>query len=184
MNPVRLSRLLSLMLRHRPEEFGLELDPEGFAPIDDVLRALKKQFPEVSEADLRRVVESVDPGKGRFSILDGDIRANYGHSIGERISHPRAEPPEALFHGTAESAVASILAQGLRPMRRQYVHLTSDESLSRRVGARHGRPVVLRVEALRAHRAGVAFYRANPAFWLADSIPPEFFAVVGQTTRL
>jgi putative RNA 2'-phosphotransferase len=128
----------------------------------------------VTETDIVAVVETLEPDKRRFSIVDGDIRANYGHSLAERIVHVAAEPPEILCHGTHENAVRSVLRDGLAPMKRQYVHLTGDRELAARVGARRGKPVLLDVAAGDAHRDGVRFYRANEAFWLVDAVPPRY----------
>ena len=171
---VRLSKLLSLMLRHEPEKFALLLDAEGFAALEDVVRAARTRLGEVTEADIKQVVETVEPDKRRFSIVDGEIRANYGHSIRERVVHALAEPPELLCHGTNEAAAPTVLRDGLAPMKRQYVHLTDNPELAARVGARRGKPVILEVAAGAAHRDGVRFYRANASFWLADAIPANF----------
>jgi putative RNA 2'-phosphotransferase len=171
---IRISRLMSLILRHKPEQFGIVLDAEGYARLDEVVRSLRVSVADVSEEDLRRVVESIEPDKARFAIVGQDIRANYGHSIGERIAQQRVVPPDLLLHGTSESAVKNILRDGIRPMRRQYVHLTTSRELATRVGSRHGKVCVLEVDGLRAHAAGVAFYRANESFWLADFVPAEF----------
>jgi putative RNA 2'-phosphotransferase len=170
---VRVSKLLSLILRHKPEKFGVVLDPEGYAPLADILAAVRTSLPHATEG---AVVNTVEQDKQRFTILDGEIRANYGHSIRERIAHPQATPPAVLLHGTAEHTVESILEAGLRPMKRQYVHLTTNPALAARIGARHGRVRVLTVDARRAHAEGIAFYRANDAFWLADAVPARFLA--------
>jgi putative RNA 2'-phosphotransferase len=176
-NPlVQLSKLLSLMLRHAPHEFDLVLDAEGFAPLEDVVRAARSRLATISEADIVRVVETIEPDKQRFSIVDGDIRANYGHSLRERIVHSAAQPPELLFHGTHEAAAPIVLREGLAPMKRQYVHLTPNRDLATRVGGRRGKPVFLDVSAGAAHRDGHKFYRANESFWLADSVPAHYLA--------
>jgi putative RNA 2'-phosphotransferase len=177
---VSLSKFLSLMLRHQPHKFGLTLDAEGFAPLEDVLRALRAHAPEVTADELRAVVELVEPDKKRFTIVDQDIRANYGHSLDERIRHAAAIPPPILLHGTTEATARIILREGLSPMRRQYVHLTDDRALAMRVGARRGPPVLLTVDALVAHEAGVAFYRANESFWLADSVPAQWLRMASS----
>jgi len=171
---VRLSKLLSLMLRHQPGKFGLVLDAEGYAPLEEVLRAAQAELDGIGRADLIAVVETVEPDKRRFSIVDGDIRANYGHSLEARIEHQQVEPPELLCHGTHEAAVPIVLREGLAPMNRQYVHLTSDRGLAARVGARRGTPVLLEVAAGAAHRDGIRFYRANESFWLADAVPARY----------
>jgi len=173
---VSLSKLLSLMLRHEPEKFGLVLDGEGFVSIPEVIDAAKSRMPSISRADIVAVVETIEPDKRRFAIVDDEIRANYGHSFSERIAHERQTPPETLFHGTTEVAAPLILREGLRPMKRQYVHMTPDLALATRVGTRRGKPTILKVAALTAHADGVVFYRANDSFWLADSIPAKFLS--------
>jgi putative RNA 2'-phosphotransferase len=171
---VRISKLLSLILRHKPEQFGVLLDPEGFAPIEDVLRAMRESIPNICVDDVHQVVGTLEPDKARFSIVGSDIRANYGHSLSQRIAQQRVVPPEILLHGTSQHAVSSIRAGGIRPMRRQYVHLTTNPDLAARVGSRHGKAQVLEIDALRASKSGVAFYRANESFWLTDFVAPEF----------
>jgi len=162
------------MLRHEPARFSLVLDAEGFVPLQDVLLAARTRIAEVSEADIIAVVATIEPEKRRFSIVDTDIRANYGHSLAGRILHAEATPPPLLYHGTHESAAPVILDGGLAPMQRQYAHLTVDRQLATRVGARRGRPVILEIPALDAHRDGVKFYRANQSFWLADAVPAKY----------
>jgi putative RNA 2'-phosphotransferase len=171
---VRVSKLMSLILRHKPEQFAVLLDPEGYTPVEDLVRALRKSMPDACVDDVRRVVETIEPDKARFSISDAEIRANYGHSLSDRIVQQRVIPPEVLLHGTSEQAVANIRREGVRPMRRQYVHLTTNPDLAARVGGRHGKARVLEIEAFRASESGVAFYRANESFWLADFLPQEF----------
>lgn len=171
---VRISKLMSLILRHKPEQFGILLDPEGYAPIHDIVHALRGSMPDVCVDDLCRVVDTVEPDKARFSIAGPDIRANYGHSLSERIIQQRVVPPEILLHGTSEAAVPSIRRDGVCPMRRQYVHLTTNIDLAARVGGRHGKARVLEIDALRASESGIAFYRANESFWLTDFVAPEF----------
>lgn len=171
---IRISKLMSLILRHRPDQFGIMLDPEGYADIGDVVAALRASIPDASVDDLHRVVDSIEPDKARFTIDLSDIRANYGHSISDRIAQPRVEPPDVLLHGTSEGVAQTIRSEGIRAMRRQYVHLTTNPGLAARVGGRHGRACVLEVDAVRATQAGIAFYRANESFWLADFVPPEF----------
>jgi putative RNA 2'-phosphotransferase len=163
---------MSLALRHEPTRFGLVLDAEGFTPLASLADAL-----QVAAADIRAVVEGVEPDKQRYSIVGEDIRANYGHSLAERIAQESSEPPPVLLHGTHEGAVATILREGLRPMARQYVHLTADAGIASRVGGRRGRPVLLRVDARAARAAGIIFYRANETFWLVDSLPAEYLSL-------
>ena len=174
MRPTRLSRLMSLVLRHRPHEFDLVLDAEGFVPVDELVAALRRRHPGVSRGDVEDVVSHHDTRKQRFSIVEGQIRANYGHSLDQRIEHQPAVPPPLLLHGTHQRALNEILRDGLRPMDRQYVHLTPDPGIARQVGGRRGRPVVLTVDAAAAHDAGIVFRRTGGAFWLVDRVPAQF----------
>jgi putative RNA 2'-phosphotransferase len=171
---VRISKLLALILRHRPGEFGIVLDAEGYAGLDEVLAAVRTRIGSATLADLEAVVSRIEPEKSRYRIADGEIRANYGHSLPGRIEQQQEVPPAVLWHGTPEHALAEISRRGLLPMRRQYVHLTTSSELALRIGARHGRPRLLKVDAARAHADGVAFYRANDAFWLAVQIPQAY----------
>lgn len=167
MDRVRLSKRLSRALRHDPGRVGLELDAQGWASLDAVCHALR-----VSRADVEDVV--AHGSKQRFELADGRIRARYGHSLPEQVELPAAEPPAVLFHGTGASTVEAILRDGLRPGARQYVHLSSDEATAREVGARHGRPVVLAVDAGAATADGTVFRRGNTDTWLADELDPRY----------
>lgn len=171
---VRVSKLMSLILRHKPDQFGVVLDPEGFTPIYEVVCALRTSIPDASADDVRSVVEFIEPDKARFSIDGTDIRANYGHSLAERVNQARVSPPSLLLHGTSELVAVAIRREGIRPMGRQYVHLTTSQDLAVKVGARHGKSCVLEVDASLASNQGIAFYRANDSFWLADFVPPQF----------
>ncbi|MFD5824478.1 RNA 2'-phosphotransferase [Lentzea sp. NPDC060358] len=164
---VRLSKRMSKALRHQPERVGLTLDPAGWVPLADLLAALG-----VSAEDVLEVVEHND--KKRFTV-DGDrIRANQGHSVPVELGLPAAEPPEVLFHGTVAQHLDDIMRDGLRPMSRHDVHLSPDRETARRVGARHGRPVVLVVDARRMHDDGHEFRLSANGVWLAQHVPAEY----------
>jgi putative RNA 2'-phosphotransferase len=170
---VKLSKTMSYILRHRPERFDILLDPEGFAPLEEVLEAVRSQRPGVTKQDMADVVAMDE--KGRFEIMEDDIRACYGHSIDGRIEYDPVTPPEVLFHGTPRRALSVIREEGLRPMNRQYVHLTVRRDFAVTVGKRRDKePAVLTVQAARAHEAGFRFYKANENFFLADEVPPQF----------
>jgi putative RNA 2'-phosphotransferase len=173
---VRLSRTISHALRHKPEQYGLTLDDEGRVAVQDLLAALaarRHEWQRLSEDDLRAMMAQSD--KQRFELRDGWIRAFYGHSVPQKVERVPAVPPPILFHGTTPQAAASIRAGGLRPMKRQYVHLSADEATALQVGRRRtASPVLLTIDAERAYQHGVAFYPGNGMVWLADAIPPEF----------
>ena len=178
-DPVRLSKFLSYVLRHRPDSIGLALDPQGWANIAELIGMGNAAGTRFSREDLLHVVETSD--KKRFSVSpDGlRIRAAQGHSASVELGLPPQEPPEVLYHGTATRFVQSILAEGLTPQDRRHVHLSLDEATAHRVGERHGKPVIVRVEARRMHTKGFTFYLADNGVWLTDRVPPEFLALSG-----
>ncbi len=169
-DPTQLSKFLSLVLRHNPQEIGLALDAGGWAEIEQIIA--RANFPVTSD-QIDKVVRDSD--KQRFSLSpDGKrIRANQGHSFPVDLGLTLQNPPETLWHGTAEATLPAILAEGLRPMGRQHVHLSPDPDTARKVGARHGRPVVLTVAAGQLARTGHLFYCSVNSVWLTDTIPPE-----------
>lgn len=176
-DPIALSRTLSHALRHEPWLYELELDDEGWVPLDAMLAALRSEpdFADVTRADIEAMLASAT--KQRHE-LDGDrIRALYGHSVPGRILREPATPPAELFHGTCPATVDVILDEGLRPMGRQFVHLSVDRQTAALVGARKApHPVILRVDAARAIALGATFFRGNDLVWLADAVPADAIA--------
>lgn len=172
----RLSRTLSHMLRHKPEQYGVHLDEGGWTDIGAVIAALVRHqghWAGLRMDDIQAMMAAAE--KQRFEIDGERIRAVYGHSVAGRISHRPAVPPDLLYHGTTRAALKSIRQHGLRPMRRQFVHLSPDTKTAMKVASRRTRdPVILVIDAARAHADGVAFYATNDQVWLAERIAPEY----------
>ncbi|PZG14759.1 RNA 2'-phosphotransferase [Nonomuraea aridisoli] len=168
----RISKYLARHLRHDPQRIGLVLDPAGWVEADALLRAAAEHGFPISAEELREVVAAND--KRRYTLEDGRIRANQGHSVPVDLGLPVTEPPEVLYHGTVGRFVAAIRDEGLRPMSRHHVHLSPDRETATRVGARRGAPVVLVVAAGAMHRDGHAFRRSANGVWLADHVPPRY----------
>ncbi len=174
MSDVKASKLLSLVLRHDPAQAGLVLGDGGWVPVDDLLTGLAAMGHPLSRSDIDRLVAESD--KKRFSLSeDGvSIRAAQGHSVDVDLKLTPKEPPMTLYHGTAARFLDSILAEGLRPMSRRQVHLSSDVETAVKVGQRHGAPVVLRIDCRAMAARNAVFYQADNGVWLVDSVPPEY----------
>jgi putative RNA 2'-phosphotransferase len=170
----KVSKFLSLVLRHQPQRIGLVLDGQGWADIDNLIGRAGASGMRLTREEILHVVATSD--KQRFALdgMERRIRANQGHSIEIDLGLEPREPPPVLFHGTAEANVASIRAGGLKPGRRQHVHLSLDAATATAVGRRHGRPVVLRVSAGDMSSAGFEFFLSANGVWLTDAVPPEF----------
>lgn len=175
---VRYSKLLSLVLRHRPDMLGLQPDAGGWVPVKALLQGLQQQGYAIDEALLVAVV--AHNNKQRFAIsTDGcQIRASQGHSIPVTLDYTPQVPPPVLYHGTAGKFIAPILQQGLHKGRRHHVHLSTDMNLAKTVGSRHGKPVVLHIDAARMHADGYVFYQSPNGVWLADAVPPPYLRVI------
>lgn len=169
---VKVSKYLARHLRHQPERLGLTLRPDGWVEVDALLDACRKAGFALSRAELEEVVATSD--KQRFSFDDARelIRANQGHSVAVDLGLAPAQPPTTLYHGTGAGSVDAILREGLNAMGRHHVHLSVDVPTARRVGARHGRPVVLAVDAAAMHADGHQFFVSANGVWLTESVPP------------
>jgi len=174
---IRLSKFLSLVLRHEPEKIGVALDANGWVAVDELLTGAAKAGVALTPEGLRRIVETDDKKRFAFSDDGRRIRASQGHSVEVDLDLPAAVPPEHLFHGTATRFLGSIRAEGLRPQSRWHVHLSPDEETAVKVGMRHGKPAVLRVAAGRMQRDGHAFYLSANGVWLTETVPAEYLEV-------
>src|SRR5438874_12482258 len=128
----RISKFLSLILRHEPTRVGIKLDESGWVPVDELLDALTGHGQPLSLEQLQEVVDTND--KKRFTIQDGFIRANQGHSVPVELRLPQVEPPEFLYHGTVPRFLPSIRKKGLLKGERHAVHLSPDRDTAVKVG--------------------------------------------------
>ena len=178
MNYKKLSKEISYALRHAPWEYELELDSEGFVPTEQLLAAINengKHGREITVNDIEYIIANSD--KTRFEIQGDRVRALYGHTIPMHISKEPIEPPAILYHGTTHKAAQIILKDGLKPMKRQYVHLSVDTDTAVQVGKRRdSEPVILKIDAAKAHSDGVKFYKGNDKVILADYVAPKYIS--------
>jgi putative RNA 2'-phosphotransferase len=171
---VSKSKFLSLVLRHDPGVIGLELDANGWASVSELLSKAAAHGTALSEDELKEIVTTNEKKRFDWDTVANRIRANQGHSIEVDLELSPAMPPEELFHGSAVQNQASIFAKGLVRGKRQHVHLSSDISTAKMVGARHGRPIVFRISSGEMHRQGHNFYISKNGVWLTGDIPPAF----------
>ena len=165
---------MSLVLRHDPGSIRLSLDENGWASIQELIDCLNRHGRRVDRDLIQRVVETSD--KQRFRISDDglSIRANQGHSIEIDLKLEKKSPPKWLYHGTAAKSMAAIEREGLLKQSRQHVHLSSDQVTARKVGARHGKPVVLEIAAQLMEQHGHRFYQSETGVWLTEHVPPDY----------
>jgi putative RNA 2'-phosphotransferase len=174
---VRISKFLSLILRHEPERVGLTLDSAGWVNVDELLQAASQHGVSLTLDQLKHVVTTNNKKRFAFSEDGLRIRASQGHSIEVDLQYEPQVPPEFLYHGTPERFVQSICAGGLNKGQRHHVHLSPDAGTASKVGQRRGRPVVLKIRAGEMHREGHIFYRSANNVWLVAHVPVRFIEV-------
>lgn len=174
----KISKFLSLVLRHKPEAIGLVLDEQGWANIDELIDKANysNQGISLTRSLLQEVVDTSD--KKRFTVSDDGqkIRAAQGHSVDIDLKLKPITPPEFLYHGTATRFLDSILKEGLKPQQRQFVHLSTDIETATKVGQRYGKPVILKIKALLMYEQGFVFYLSENGVWLTGHVPKAYIA--------
>ena len=170
----KISRKLSYILRHNPAEIGLQLDEQGWGSVAYILSKMKVAGEPLSRDVLQEVVTNNDKKRFAFNEDLTMIRANQGHSVTVELGYEAKKPPLVLFHGTASKNIESIKSQGLVRGSRHHVHLSADETTAKKVGQRHGSPVVLAIKAKAMHDAGHVFLLSENGVWLTDSVPMLF----------
>lgn len=180
MNLTKTSIFISLVLRHKPEAAGITVDEHGWADVGELLRGLAEHGYPISMAQLEDIVKSDEKQRYSFSEDKKLIRANQGHSIPVDVQLAEKEPPQLLYHGTAEKSLQAIKEQGLKPMSRLYVHLSKDEQTAVKVGSRHGKPVVLIVRAGDMYKDGYRFFLSQNGIWLTKEVPPGYLSGIND----
>ncbi len=169
----KLSRYLSLVLRHHPEAAGISLDEHGWANVDELIQGINRTR-ALSKETLEQIVGSDEKQRYSFSEDRRRIRSNQGHSVPVDVELAQQEPPKILWHGTAEQFVDSIERQGLLPITRLYVHLSATRTTALEVGRRHGRPVIYKIDAEQMCQDGYLFYQSKSQIWMTKTVPVQY----------
>jgi len=165
----KISKFLSLVLRHKPEAAGLTLDNNGWVAIEELIQGANNAGIQLNRDKLETVVRESD--KQRFAIQGDRIRANQGHSVDVDLELSPTTPPNVLFHGTVLKFLAQIEVEGLQKLKRQHVHLSPDIDTAMKVGARRGKPIILEIDAGKMFEDGHQFYCSENGVWLTESVP-------------
>ena len=169
-----IGKFLSLVLRHKPEKIGIKLDQSGWCDVTELITKSNSYGIKFDIEILKQIVES--DSKKRFAFKDNfsKIRASQGHSINIKLGYTSQKPPEILYHGTGEKSVQSILSTGLQKRDRQYVHLSDDITTAKKVGQRHGDPVILKILSGDMYREKFEFFLSDNDVWLTDYVPVKY----------
>jgi putative RNA 2'-phosphotransferase len=171
---IKVSRYMSYLLRHNPE--SLLMDEYGFVDLDMLLEKIKQRF----DVDKNFVLEIVEKsGRKRFEVIENKIRALYGHTIPVKLEFKEDKTVKVLYHGTTPSAASKILMEGLKPMKRRWVHLSPTIEVAMEVGMRRtNTPIILEIDAEAARKDGLKFFRATDKVYLCKSVPQKYVRLV------
>jgi putative RNA 2'-phosphotransferase len=170
----KISKLLSLVLRHKPETISIVLDENGWTNVNMLLEKMSAEGLRLDREELNFIVATNSKKRFAFNDTGDKIRASQGHSIDVELNYEPAAPPGILYHGTASHNVNSILSIGLEKRNRQHVHLSKDVSTALTVGQRHGKPIIFEVRTGEMHEDGFIFYLSENGVWLTDNVPAKY----------
>lgn len=176
MDNTKVSKFISLVLRHKPETIGLALDENGWVSSDLLIQGMEKAGYKISVEQLKEVVCSNDKQRFKFNEDFSKIRANQGHSVNIDLHLEPKSPPKILFHGTAIKNIDSIKLHGLLKKDRNHVHLSDNTETAMKVGMRYGQPIVLKIDSNRMDADGILFYCSENGVWLTDNIDVKYIS--------
>jgi putative RNA 2'-phosphotransferase len=171
---VRISKFLSLVLRHKPEIIAIHLDQHGWADVDELLEKINASGIKIDRTTLDHIVATNPKKRFSFNAAKDKIRASQGHSLDVALGYINQEPPEILYHGTGAKSVEAILKDGIEKQARHHVHLSNDIGTANQVGRRHGKPVVLKVYAKQMYDDHFEFFISDNGVWLTDNVPSKY----------
>ncbi|TWI83280.1 putative RNA 2'-phosphotransferase [Lacibacter cauensis] len=173
-NLKHLSKFLSLILRHKPETIGLQLNENGWANVQELISKINQHNTALDSETLNHIVETNDKKRFAFNEDKTMIRASQGHSVEVELNLKEMQPPQFLYHGTVQAFMEAIQKEGLKKMSRQHVHLSNNQETATKVGSRRGKPVILIINAAAMHADSYAFFLSDNGVWLTDHVPAQY----------
>jgi putative RNA 2'-phosphotransferase len=170
-----LGRVLTGILRHFPDRYGLSVDPHGWIELGAASRAIAQRHPVYRWLRPQHLVAIAETdGKGRYEVRDDRIRATYGHTLEIELDLPTEDIPDHLYYPVTTDEAAIVLEVGLRPSDRRKVHLSKTALDAVAAGkVRTPEPIILEVDVRRAQEEGIVIMRAGKTVYLVDRIPAE-----------
>jgi len=178
----KASKMLSLVLRHKPEAISITLNKNGWALVSDLVLGMGKHGHSITMLELEEIVASDNKQRFSFNADRTKIRANQGHSIEVDLELEEQQPPDLLYHGTAYDFLDRIVREGLKRMNRQFVHLSLNKETALKVGRRHGKAVVLEVNAKQMCVDGFKFYISENGVLLINAVPFKYLRILWDDT--
>ena len=176
---IKISKFLSLILRHSPQIIYLHMDKNGWVNIDEIIQNAEKYKNMFLTSDLiKYIVENNNKQRYKISEDGKKIRASQGHSIKIDLELENKKPPDILYHGTAGHFLKSIEKDGINPMKRQFVHLSQSKEIALTIGKRHGKPIIICIDAKNMDEDGYKFYLSENNVWLVEKVPVKYIEIL------
>lgn len=163
---IKRGKRLAFLLRH---DWDYSFDEHGWRELSDLIDNHGYTMDELKE-----IVASNNKQRFEFSDDMTRIRARQGHSILVDVELEEVLPPDILYHGTGECFVDSIMEHGIDKRNRLYVHLSEIIETAVNVGKRHGKPVVLEIDAKQMAEDGHNFYLSRNGVWLTNFVDVKY----------
>lgn len=174
----KLSVFISLILRHKPQTIGISLDEFGYANVEELIKGINDSGRKIDFKTLQEIVATDKKGRYSFDESNSFIRANQGHSVNVKVPLREVKPTKDLYHGTSEKSIEDIMSMGIKKMNRLYVHLSDNISTATQVGKRHGKPILLKVDAKKMSEDGYKFYVSENNVWQVKFVPNKYISVL------
>jgi putative RNA 2'-phosphotransferase len=176
-----LGRVLTGILRHFPDRYGLTMEAQGWVSLPAIVRAVSQRHPAYHWLRVQHLVAIAETdAKGRYEVRDDRVRATYGHTVDVELDLPTENIPERLYFPVTNDEAAIVLEVGLKPSDRKKVHLSKTAEDARAAGAvRTPEPVILEVDVRRAQDGGLVIMRAGKTVYLVDRVPAEYLSRLG-----
>jgi putative RNA 2'-phosphotransferase len=173
-----LGRVLTGILRHFPDRYGLEMEPHGWVSLPSIVRAISQKHPAYHWLRVAHLVAIAETdAKGRYEVRDDRIRATYGHTVEVDLDLPTENIPEFLYFPVTQEEAAIVLEVGLKPSDRKRVHLSKTAEDARAAGSvRTPDPVILEVDTHKAQGGGLVIMRAGKTVYLVDQVPALYLS--------
>jgi putative RNA 2'-phosphotransferase len=170
-----ISHMVAYVLGHRPFEFGLVPDADGFVSLKELLQALHEEpgWGYVKEGGIREVLIGDD--RLLFESDAGRIRATDRRWAFDEADNARL-PAKILFLAIRGRAHPVVMEEGLKPVEGRGYVLSPDREMAERIGRRRDpQPILLEIRAEAAQEEGIVFQRFGELF-LTHEIPVRFIA--------
>jgi len=171
-----LGRILTGILRHFPDRYGLTMEPHGWVSLPAIVRAISQRHPACHWLRVQHLVAIAETdAKGRYEVRDDRVRATYGHTVEVELDLPTENIPDHLYFPVTPEEATIVLEVGLKPSDRKRVHLSKTAEDARAAGAvRTPEPVILEVDIRKAQAGGLIVMRAGKTVFLVDQVPADY----------